>query len=134
MVSVELLPYELDAQLNDFCSAFERKLKQRPQVKASTTWYTEAFSTFGSWDSWSYGSVLERPYGSDRPHFDGFVVCLDPMGRAAAEIVRIALHHKRVVLQFKNGELLQVQRLLTNNPESWKDGWSVQSCPIQEIS
>jgi hypothetical protein len=85
------------------------KLGTEFSLTPSLVWYRQAFPRCGSWDSWIFESVHGVEYGTRRRHFDGFVVCAEPLGRATGALVASALLHQRAVLRYVDGKLGQVR-------------------------
>lgn len=99
----------------------------------SVDWFTRRFEVCGGWDAWVWETVNGRDYQTRRGLFDGFVVTSNPMGRANAEIVKLALRAGRGVLLWSEGEPLKsVQRILLIDDNNWTAGWSVESTPIAQ--
>lgn len=115
-------------------TAWQTVMGVEATFKDSRTWYSESFSLCGSWDAWTWATVAEKPYGSRRTHFDGFVVCTPTLGRANKAIVSHALRDGRVVLFWDREKLSLVHRLVTRDENNWKAGWAVQCLPIGENS
>jgi hypothetical protein len=105
------------------------------QVKPSTLWYQQRFESCGDWESWVWETVNGREYSTRKPFFDGFAVCSDPMGRANAEIAKLALRNRKAVLAWSPSEPLRfVQEVVTLDADKWTGGWTVRANPIQQVS
>lgn len=98
----------------------------------SASWWKQKFSQDGSWEAWIHNTVHGRDYSTRQPYFNGFVVCSTNLGKANAGIVRLALEARRVVLSWTADKPLEVlQELVLLNPNSWKDGWSFRTVPME---
>lgn len=121
---------EVGQVLSSLSTTWHQVMGAAAFFKDSRTWYSESFSLCGSWDAWTWATVAEKPYGSRRTHFDGFVVCTPTLGRANKAIVDHALRDGRVVLFWDREQLSLVQRLITRDENNWRAGWAVQTVPI----
>lgn len=93
----------------------------------SAEWYRQQFGASGNWDSWVWETVTGRDYGTRQRHFGGFVVVGDRLGRASAEIVRLALQNARVVLHWApNSTLSYVQSVTDCGEGVWQVGKATQ--------
>jgi len=92
----------------------------------SAAWYREMFESCGNWDSWIWETVTGRDYETREPHFDGFVVCGDRLGRASASIVNLALRNGRAVLAWEESlPLRSVQEVVPIDREDMTYGWGL---------
>lgn len=101
-------------------------LPRLPRLIDSAHWYEEKFGTAGNWDSWVWETVTGRDYETRKPHFDGYVVIGDRLGKAGAAIVDLALRNNRAVLGWSDDVLRQVTALRVIDPEDMSTGWGLQ--------
>lgn len=91
----------------------------------SASWYRDQLKTSGNWDSWVWETVTGRDYATRERHFDGFVVVGDQLGRATAEIVRLAIQNGRVVLHWKPASPLGCVQTVVGTAEDGVSSWQV---------
>ena len=107
-------------------AALKEKLGLDAELTASSVWYKEHFSRCGDWDSWIWETVTGKSYDTRKPHFAGFIVCEEKLGRANAQIVDLAVRNKKVVLFCrKDLPLSEVEGTEETDPDNWKQGWKV---------
>ena len=125
-----------DSEIEATCEQLSRvasdTLGQRLVVHNSAAWYREQFQKSGSWEAWIWETVSGIDYRTRAPHFSGFVVCSETLGRANAGIVRQALAAKKAVLHLHPSGLRSVTQLNVLPTDSWVNGWSVSSVKIGE--
>ena len=86
----------------------------------SLAWFESQFASCGDWDSWALESVTGRSYRTREPHFHGFILNGDGnVGRATAQVVRLALDLRKPVYQFTGGKLTPVVSVCPQG-ESWR--------------
>ena len=124
---------ESEALCGSVSGELERLFPQlKVQVTPSTEWYTERFESRGDWESWVWETVNGKDYTTRKPFFSGYAVCIDPMGRANAEITKLALRNGKAVFAWSaQSPIRSVQEVVTLDGNRWVDGWSVRSNPIQ---
>lgn len=124
-------PSEIEELRRNIESGIERTLGQHFDVIDSSYWYKKKFDACGDWQSWIWDAVTGKDYHTRKPHFSGFVVCTPRLGRANAEIVRLALTNKLSVLYWSTkGSIALVTSVTTINENSWIDGWAVETSEI----
>ena len=97
----------------------------------SVDWYNESFLRCDGWADWIWRTVSMVDYHTRKPRFSAFVVCTDPLGRANAGIVKLALRKKCPVFAWADKAPLRVVEALSeDNPDDWIGGWSVRSTEI----
>lgn len=97
----------------------------------SGEWYKEQFGACGTWESWIWETVAGRDYGTREPHFNGFVVYGDRLGRASAGIVDLALRNNRAVLALRANDapVELVKSLALIDETDMVTGWRVETSP-----
>lgn len=101
-------------------------------VRDSVSWYNQRFDTCGDWQSWIWETVNGKEYATRQPHFSGYVVCTERLGRAGAEIVGLALRRRKGVLAWsQKNPLRSVLSVRAINEDSWLDGWAVETKAIR---
>lgn len=94
----------------------------------SREWISEQGTRSGDTESMAWDTVLGREYGTTNTHFQGFVVCNEPLDAVNASIVRLALKHNRVVFALPDdGELVAVVGITAPGIEG---PWTVKTIPI----
>lgn len=104
-------------------------LKQLPHAEVTITLGRDDFmaraAAEGGWRGWSESVVTARkPSGA--PRFDAIIVPPGPIGRATADMLRLALVQRRPVLRFLGDDFRPVSILVERDRESWKDGWELR--------
>lgn len=111
--------------------AFSTQLGLSATFVNSKQWYMESFTRCGDWQSWIWDTIHGRDYGSRKPHFNGYVVCENQLGRATAQIAHLALRNGKAVFHWQDRQpLTLVSRVVEVNGEDWKAGWTVQTNTI----
>lgn len=100
-------------------------LPGEPHITDSIDWYQEKFGTAGNWDSWVWETVTGRDYETRKPHFDGFVVFGDRIGKAGAAIVDLALRNAKAVIFWSDGHLAHVRGVTVVDSEDMARGWGL---------
>ena len=94
---------EAEALRTESQARLEKELGSSIECELSSHWWSAQFERAGSWDSWIWETVTGKSFNTRGPHFDGFVVCTEQLGKANAGIVGLALKQKRSVLACRNG-------------------------------
>lgn len=135
LVNKSLLPKEIEAIRENVGDALAGLFGKEFKVFDSHAWYKERFESCGDWQSWVWETVNGKDYHSRRPHFNGFAVASPRLGRANADIVKLALRNKKGVLYWSRDEAIQVVRSVTTlDADSWVDGWGVETSEIRSRS
>ena len=101
------------------------------EIVDSAAWHAESYDRCGDWTSWFWETVHGIAYQTRKRHFDAFLVAQTDLGRANAEILKIALSANRPVLFCKQGhDIGIVYRIEATDAENWKSGWSVEVTPL----
>jgi hypothetical protein len=130
LVSKETLPIQAEQSKVDLTRALAALGIPDVAITDSGEWFRERFAVCGDWQSWIWESVNGKDYNTRELNFDGFIVCTDPLGRANAQIVELALRNQRAVLSWDGSDLKSVSRLLVRDANSWVDGWGVETSPL----
>lgn len=130
LVAKDTLPVYIEQMRTDLTRALHAFGLSNVVLTDSGAWFRERFSACGDWESWVWESVCGKDYNTRAPNFDGFVVCVDTLGRANAQIVDLALRNQRAVLAWDGSELRSVSRLLTYDHQRWADGWGIETTSI----
>lgn len=77
----------------------------------SIEWYEQQFPISGTWESWIWDTVNGRDCRTRTPHFDGFLVLSDQLGRANATVAAMALRNGSAVLGWHNKVLQRVRHV-----------------------
>lgn len=102
-------------------------------IKDSSTWFREKFSSCGDWDAWIWETVNGRDYMTRQHHFDGFLICTDTLGKANANIAGLALRNQRAVLSWLEDQPIRiVTAVKTVDDTNWAEGWSFETQPQAE--
>jgi hypothetical protein len=124
-------PAAIEELLRNIGDGVDETLGHRFTILDSAFWYKKRFDTCGDWQSWIWDAVTGKDYHTRQPHFSGFIVCTPRLGRANAEIARLALTNRMSVLYWSpSSGLSLVKSVTTINEDSWVDGWGVET---QEI-
>ena len=134
LVPRTLLPIEIEEATEAVRVALTGIVQTKPiQVTDSFAWYRDAFGRCGTWESWIWETVLGKDYGTREPHFDGFVVFGERLGRAGAGIADLAIRSNRAVLLYRDGNRLESVRTVAQiDPNDMVTGWGVESTPVME--
>jgi hypothetical protein len=100
------------------------KLKLEVELVDSAFWHKEQFQRCGDWSSWVWETVTGRDYDTRRPHFAGFIICEEELGKANAQLVELALRNGRSVLfARRNRPLSTVKAVEEADSTNWQRGW-----------
>jgi len=100
------------------------KLKLEVELVDSAFWHKEQFQRCGDWSSWIWETVTGRDYDTRRPHFAGFIICEEELGKANAQLVELALRNGRSVLfARRNRPLSTVKAVEEADSTNWQRGW-----------
>lgn len=94
-----------------------------PRVISGRDDYAARSKVVGGWKGWQRSVAVEVTI-SGEPLFDAYIVPDQIIGRATAEMLRMALGTgKPVVYLAPDGSFRRVLDIVTENDRSWKDGW-----------
>jgi len=132
LVAKGLSDEEAEAARTGAEAQFLAQFGKSVEVLNSKAWFASTFSDCGSWDSWIWDTVSRKDYATRKPYFAGFILCSPVMGRANAQIVRLARENGRTVLLWQSGSPFSLVTGVNDvDPESWKDGWRAAIAPIE---
>lgn len=130
LIAKDTLPVYVEQMRTELTGALHAFGLPDVAITDSGAWFRERFAVCGDWESWIWESVCGKDYATRQPNFDGFVVCTDPLGRANAQIVELALRNQRAVLAWDGSELRSVSRLVTYDNNRWADGWGIETTSL----
>jgi len=130
LVAKDTLPVYVEQMRTDLTRALHAFGLADVAITDSGAWFHERFAVCGDWQSWIWESVNGKDYATREPNFDGFVVCVDTLGKANAQIVELALRNNRAVLAWDGSELRSVSRLLTYDANRWVEGWGIETTSL----
>jgi len=111
--------------------ALQEGLSLSAELVDSRDWYHRQFSRSGDWGAWIWETVTGKDYSTRLPHFRGFIICQEELGKANAQIVELALRNGRAVLLCQRGEAPRIVHSVTErDSQDWKYGWSAQCAAI----
>lgn len=138
MVPRSMMPIEVDEAVVKVRAALTSFLSHdNLELTDSVAWYRQQFAASGSWESWIWNTVTGKDYGTREPHFNGFLVYGERLGRASATIVDLALRAQRAVLALKKDDqpIELVQRVELVDETDMVSGWRYESTrPTAEAS
>lgn len=137
MVPRAMLPIEVDEAMVSVKKAVKGFVgHENVEVMDSVSWHKEQFTTSGNWESWIWDTVTGKDYSTREPHFSGFLVYGERLGRANAAIVDLALRAKRAVLALKSSTspIEIVQGVGVVDEGDMVAGWKVESSAPAEAS
>jgi len=131
LVPRSLMPYQIEAAKDEVQAACAASLSLSDvEIEDSQSWYTTRFETSGSWESWIWDTVCGRDFSTREPHFKGYVVMGESLGKAGAGIVQLAMRMNKVVLSY-DGEILSVVSGITSDSEEEFGSWFVSTTSIE---
>ena len=127
LVNREMSGMAVERALETVVLMLEKDLGVSAELTDSAKWYKDQFHRCGDWSSWIWETVTGKSYETRRPHFSGFVVCEEELGKANAQIVTLALRNNRAVLFCrKNQPLAPVTSVEEVDATNWKRGWKAK--------
>jgi hypothetical protein len=96
-------------------------------VQSSGDWFRSSFPTFQNWNEWMDDTVFGLHSLTRIPHFFGYVVYSQEVGRATAGITERALTCGKPVLYATDTKLVTVTGVRRNALDSWSHGWTIHT-------
>lgn len=89
--------------------------------------FQRSFARFGGWDGWiaSIAGGSEYREGLLRPRFDVLVTTTTTLGRATAQMLRIAAGKGKPVLYFTGADFTPVQNVVQRDGQDYRAGWEI---------
>jgi hypothetical protein len=89
--------------------------------------FQRSFARFGGWDGWiaSVAAGTEYREGMIRPRFDVIVTTTATLGRASAQMLRIAGGKAKPVLFFSGDDFIPVQNIVQRDGQDYRSGWEI---------
>lgn len=94
-------------------------------VNAREEW-AQNFARCGGWAAWIQDVVMGYDFASGEPRYFGYVAPDETVGKATADIVRLALHNGRPVASWNGAQLGVVSRVVEINEHDYKNGWRIE--------
>ena len=132
LVPRTLTPSEMEDAATKAKEAIVKNLGvDQVKITNSVSWFQAMFEQSGGWDSWIWETVTGKDYDTREPHFSGFLVYGQRLGRASAGIVDLALRANRAVLALPDGLTVQaVKSVEMLEADNMVSGWSVRTAPL----
>lgn len=121
-----------DSEIDSWSARLKKLVEQEGYADVEVVPGRDDFKKYapaaGGFPGWVRDVATRRDAMSQQPYFDFFVSPYREVGKATADILTLAIHHKRPVvlaeeLECGTVEMHRVTQVVVEDPDNYTDGW-----------